>query len=105
MIVASASVGQYLVTFVLVSPGHDRKLPALIAFNRAYFLGAPAVVCRYSISAAVFGGSYVSRWYSVVYASDVGILGSSTSPGASVAGQVGPSTFIGTIAHVGAQGT
>jgi len=72
----------------MVSPGHDWKLPALIAFNHVCFLGAPALACKYSMSAAVLGRSYAFWSYSVVRA-----------------GQVGSSTFNGMISCVGVQGT
>jgi len=63
--VGVAFVGQYLATFSTLSPGNERKLPALTARRNVDLTGDPTVQCRYSMRFLVDGRSYAWRWYSV----------------------------------------
>jgi hypothetical protein len=63
--VGVALVGQYLATFWMLSPGNERKLPALTALRNVDLTGDPTVQCRYSMRFLVDGRSYARRWYSV----------------------------------------
>ena len=73
--VASAFPGQYHAAFLLVSPGHKRKLPAFIAANHVCFTRDPAVAWRYSISAAVLDRSDALGWSSVEHVVFVAVVG------------------------------
>ena len=60
-----AFVGQYLATFLTLSPGNEQKLPALTAWRNVDLTGDPTVQCRYSMRFLVIGRSYAWRWYLV----------------------------------------
>ena len=49
--VASSFAGNYCAVFVLVRPGHKRKLPVLIAANQVCFTGDSAVACMKEVGA------------------------------------------------------
>ena len=60
-----AFVGQYLATLLALSPGNDRKLPALTAQRNVDLTGDTTVQCRYLMRFLVDGRSYAWRWYLV----------------------------------------
>ena len=51
----SLLVGQYLAAFWYVSPGHESKLPSLIALSQVYLTGNPAAALKYRIRASNLG--------------------------------------------------
>jgi len=63
--VGVAFIGQYLATFLTLSPRNEQKLPALTAWMNVDLTGDPTVQCRYSMRFLVNGRSYAWRWYLV----------------------------------------
>ena len=53
--IVSLLVGQYLVAFWNVSPGHKSKFPALISFSQVSLTGNPAAAWKYRIRASTIG--------------------------------------------------
>ena len=51
----SLLVGQYFAVFWYVSPGHELKLPDLIALSQVSLTGNPAAAWKYRIRASTLG--------------------------------------------------
>ena len=51
----SLLVGQYFAAFCYMSPGHESKLPALIALSQVSLTGNPAAAWKYRIRASTLG--------------------------------------------------